>query len=87
MEKGKFHWNEESANNFAILKEKLCCTQILELQNFEKLFQMDYDAEELEFKLTYQKNEASNIFQWEAKQCEKAVEHIWQKQLFHGTCS
>jgi len=44
LRKEKFHWADEVEANFALNKEKLFMAPILMLPNFEKVFELDYDA-------------------------------------------
>jgi hypothetical protein len=39
-----FHWGSDQANAFATIKERLCFTPMLALPNFNKTFEIEYDA-------------------------------------------
>jgi hypothetical protein len=39
-----FHWGSDQANAFATIKERLCSTPMLALPNFNKTFEIEYDA-------------------------------------------
>ena len=42
-----FHWGSDQENAFAIIKERLCSTQVLALPNFNKTFEIECDASEI----------------------------------------
>lgn len=48
LRKGKFHWGKEQQTNFDTLKQKLTTTSILALPNFDKLFEVETDACQLD---------------------------------------
>lgn len=44
MKQGKFIWNQEQQNNFDNIKKHLTTAPILELPNFDKVFEVEMDA-------------------------------------------
>jgi hypothetical protein len=44
MKKGTFKWTTTTTNSFENLKKKVTEQPVLALPNFNKLFQVDYDA-------------------------------------------
>ncbi|GJW55236.1 putative reverse transcriptase domain-containing protein [Tanacetum coccineum] len=44
VQKDPFQWNREEEERFKIIKEKLTTTPVLSLPNFDKVFELEYDA-------------------------------------------
>ncbi|GJR13777.1 putative nucleotidyltransferase, ribonuclease H [Tanacetum coccineum] len=44
LKKGRFHWGDDAAKRFTLIKQKLTSTPVLVLSNFQKLFVLETDA-------------------------------------------